>query len=102
MSPAGAIYTSRSFHYQTEQSFNLTVTARDLGSPPRTSSVSVIVYVNDLSNVLPQVTLEPERVALVLGTPAGTLLPVNVSGGFGSFSFSIIGDAKSLLLFKDT
>jgi hypothetical protein len=89
---AGEIYTSRTLSYNGEQHFNLTVVATDLGTPPQTSYASVIVHVNDLSSVLPDVTLDPQTVALVLGTPAHTVVPVNVSAGFGNYNFSIVGE----------
>ncbi|XP_076439780.1 protocadherin Fat 4-like [Babylonia areolata] len=88
---SGVIYTSRALHYSTERTFDLTVDAHDLGSPALNATARVRILVNDLSLVLPRVLLQPSTVGLVLGTPAGTLLPVNVSGGFGSYNFSIVG-----------
>ena len=91
------MFTSRSLAYQDEQQFNLTVIAHDLGNPRLESNVSVIIYVNDLSNVLPPLMIEPAEVALVKGTPANTLVPVNISAGFGDFNFSIVGKCEKVL-----
>ncbi|KAK7465106.1 hypothetical protein BaRGS_00037727, partial [Batillaria attramentaria] len=87
----GVIFTSRPVNFEAETVFTLVVTARDLDPSPLSSTATVTVYVNNLPDVLPQLTVDPPRVALVLGTLPDTILPLNVSasGGSGNFTFNI-------------
>ncbi|XP_077433256.1 protocadherin gamma-A12-like isoform X40 [Vanacampus margaritifer] len=51
----GAIHAVRSFDYEHLRSFQVHVMARDNGSPPLSSNVSVSVYVSDVNDNSPQI-----------------------------------------------
>lgn len=96
MSTAGTIYNSRKLDIEDgQQVYNLSVIAHDLGTPSLTTEVSVTIYVNNLSDVTPQLTVDPRQVFLVLGTPSNFLVPVNISAGFGNVTFAISSELLS-------
>ncbi|XP_077433300.1 protocadherin beta-15-like [Vanacampus margaritifer] len=51
----GAIHAVRSFDYEHLRSFQVHVMARDNGSPPLSSNVSVSVYISDVNDNSPQI-----------------------------------------------
>ncbi|KAK9518071.1 hypothetical protein VZT92_023397 [Zoarces viviparus] len=51
----GVIHAVRSFDYEQFRSFKVHVTARDNGSPPLSSNVSVSVFVSDVNDNSPQI-----------------------------------------------
>nr|XP_061793148.1 protocadherin beta-15-like [Nerophis lumbriciformis] len=51
----GVIHAVRSFDYEHLRSFQVRVMARDNGSPPLSSNVSVSVFVSDVNDNLPQI-----------------------------------------------
>ncbi|XP_077433253.1 protocadherin gamma-A4-like isoform X37 [Vanacampus margaritifer] len=51
----GVIHAVRSFDYEHLRSFQVHVMARDNGSPPLTSNVSVSVYISDVNDNSPQI-----------------------------------------------
>ncbi|XP_029298081.1 protocadherin beta-15-like [Cottoperca gobio] len=51
----GVIHAVRSFDYEQFRSFKVHVTARDNGSPPLTSNVTVSVFVSDVNDNSPQI-----------------------------------------------
>ncbi|XP_068613922.1 protocadherin gamma-A9-like [Brachionichthys hirsutus] len=51
----GVIHAVRSFDYEQLRSFNVHVTARDNGSPPLSSNVTVSVFISDVNDNCPQI-----------------------------------------------
>nr|XP_061793153.1 protocadherin beta-16-like [Nerophis lumbriciformis] len=51
----GVIHAARSFDYEQTRSFQVHIMARDNGSPPLSSNVSISVFVSDLNDNSPQI-----------------------------------------------
>uniref|UniRef100_A0A3P9AWU2 Cadherin domain-containing protein n=1 Tax=Maylandia zebra TaxID=106582 RepID=A0A3P9AWU2_9CICH len=57
----GVIHAVRSFDYEQFRSFKVHVMARDNGSPPLSSNVTVSVFISDVNDNSPQILYPPRR-----------------------------------------
>ncbi|KAG7250405.1 hypothetical protein CRUP_003990, partial [Coryphaenoides rupestris] len=73
----GAIQALRSFDYEQFRSFNVQVMARDNGSPPLTSNVTLCVFISDVNDHSPQILYPTPGIS----SPMTELIPKSASGG---------------------
>ena len=73
----GVIQAQRSFDYEQMQSFKVLVMARDNGSPPLSSNVTVTVFIRDINDNSPQILYPAQEGSSVMTE----LVPKTVQGG---------------------
>uniref|UniRef100_A0A6I8SK45 Cadherin domain-containing protein n=1 Tax=Xenopus tropicalis TaxID=8364 RepID=A0A6I8SK45_XENTR len=52
---SGVLYAQRSFDYEQHQMFSMEITARDSGSPPLNSNITLIIYIIDQNDNAPEI-----------------------------------------------
>ena len=73
----GVIQAQRSFDYEQMRSFKVFVMARDNGSPPLSSNVTVTVFITDVNDNTPQILYPTQEGSTVMTE----LVPKTVQGG---------------------
>ena len=64
-SGSGRLTNTQPLDYETNQNFTLTVTASDMGTPNLASSVDVVIYITDINDNSPTITISPSEFIIV-------------------------------------
>ncbi|XP_066289164.1 protein dachsous-like [Branchiostoma lanceolatum] len=99
-----AVVSSETLDREDRETYELGITATDMGTPALSSSITIVLAVGDVNDVPPAFLEPPDEVTLLGGSHPGTLVAifaVEDPDVNGTIEYSVAGDQDGLFGIKD-